>query len=303
MAHLFLAGAWLESSSMLAALVADGHTLTWGEWPVGASPDLAIVRLDHNSGSGSILPTCPWFGWNTLDDPDLTARAYDNRALLVLPCATPPDLLVASVRQLLKTLEKSKRLSVNDAKLETFPANFALPIVSNSVLEIVSGVVAQYMIHDDGVEVLLGLYGSGHWLTPHPDDTCLIELRSHTPLCVRRRSWETAGMDPACSAQLRHRIWQMEAWMAGQARPVLEDRILSLLQLLSEQFGVVQANGILIDVRVTHSQLASAIGASRTTVTRLLSSFRKRGILRSVGTGSKERFFLLNQASLYQPHH
>jgi hypothetical protein len=53
-------------------------------------------------------------------------------------------------------------------------------------------------------------------------------------------------------------------------------------------------------VRITHTLLAAAIGANRTTITRLLSELRRRNVLTTVSHGHKERFCLLEWQ---QNHH
>jgi CRP-like cAMP-binding protein len=44
--------------------------------------------------------------------------------------------------------------------------------------------------------------------------------------------------------------------------------------------------------RITHAQLASAVGATRATVTRRLGALRRRGLLLSVGSGAGKRLCL-----------
>jgi CRP-like cAMP-binding protein len=92
--------------------------------------------------------------------------------------------------------------------------------------------------------------------------------------------------------RLRMRILVMEAWVAIQARPYLDDRILGLLELLAEQFGVPCAEGRLIDLRLTHAQLATAVGATRSTVIRIVRELRVGGAVVTIGAGERERFCL-----------
>jgi hypothetical protein len=98
--------------------------------------------------------------------------------------------------------------------------------------------------------------------------------------------------EPQTAGRLRVRVQLMEAWSAMQARPHLGARILGLLNLLAEQFGRRHADGMLVDVRLTHAQIAAAIGATRSTVTRLLSDLRDRVALSVISDGDRERFCL-----------
>lgn len=168
------------------------------------------------------------------------------------------------------------------------------PIVigPDAVLEIEQGVVVKTVIHLDGAQVLLGFHGAGQIITPHPEDSCHIQLEAHTDVDAQLRTWQQAIQMGALPNRLREQIWQQEAWAAMQARPAYEERLLGILSLLAEQFGVPTSEGVLIDLRITHQQLASAIGATRSTVTRLLNDLRRRQLLLSIGSGNQERFCL-----------
>jgi hypothetical protein len=160
------------------------------------------------------------------------------------------------------------------------------------VLEVQQGIIAQTMVHQDGTEVLLGLCGPKHLVVPHPADTCYIQLISHTDSLVSIQHWERAYRDADFPIKLRARLRQMEAWAAMQARPHLDQRVLGILSLLAEQFGVETDQGRMIDIRITHIQLASAVGATRTTITRTVGDLRKQGVLSLVGTADGERYCL-----------
>lgn len=165
-------------------------------------------------------------------------------------------------------------------------------IAPDTVLEIEQGVVIKTVIHLDGAEVLLGLHGAGQIITPHPEDSCHIQLEAHTDVHARLLPWQQAILMAELPNWLRAQIWQQEAWAAMQARPAYEDRLLGILTLLAEQFGHPQDEGVMIDLRITHQQLASAIGATRSTVTRLLSELRRRRLITTHGSGNQERICL-----------
>jgi CRP-like cAMP-binding protein len=65
--------------------------------------------------------------------------------------------------------------------------------------------------------------------------------------------------------------------MVGYRR--VEERLRHLLMLLKQEVGQAQANGTRLGVRLTHQQLANAIGTTRVTVTRLLSQLQEEGWL------------------------
>jgi hypothetical protein len=148
------------------------------------------------------------------------------------------------------------------------------------------------VIHDDGAEVLLGLYGPGRVLAGHPEDTCCIQFHAHTAARARIQPWPESARLPAFPERLRDHLRQMEGWAAMQARPQIEQRLLGLLSLLAEQFGRATPQGTVVDVRITHAQLASAVGTTRATVTRRVGLLRRQGLLAVTGSGGGERYCL-----------
>ncbi len=71
-------------------------------------------------------------------------------------------------------------------------------------------------------------------------------------------------------------------------RSVIE-KLAALLLELKDQFGKETEAGVLIDITLTHKDLANLIGASRTTVSENLCNFITQGIIRKAG-----RRFIIN---------
>jgi CRP-like cAMP-binding protein len=68
-------------------------------------------------------------------------------------------------------------------------------------------------------------------------------------------------------------------WLSilGQKRTI--DRLLGFLQLLMAEYGERRNCGYCLPYPLTHAQIASAIGATRVTVTRLLGKLRHQGVI------------------------
>jgi CRP-like cAMP-binding protein len=162
----------------------------------------------------------------------------------------------------------------------------------DGTLQVLEGVIALTVIHEDGTEVLLGLCGPGQVVAGHADEACCMQLRAQTATVVRMQAWEEAARQPEFADRLRERLRCAEAWAAMQALPHIEQRLLGILSLLVGQFGRPAGEGILIEVLITQAQLASAVGATRTTVTRLLGQLRRRGLLIALRAGRGERYGL-----------
>jgi len=266
--------------------------------PLASCTMVVVVGLYDSTPLGTLATVLrqhglPWIGWNTHDDALVTLSAYQAGALMVLPAAADAALLTQAAQHAHAPQHRARNgavIPVSHRRHYRRDALITLP--DDTVLEIEHGVVAHSVVHADGKTVLLGLFGPGMLLPAHPHDACCIEVIAHTDTTARLHPWHSVIHAPDVAERFRARIWQMEAWSSMQARPYLDQRLLGVLSLLAEQFGVPHASGVLVDVRITHVLLASAIGATRTTVTRLLGDLRTRGLISIVGTGRHERFCL-----------
>ncbi len=90
-------------------------------------------------------------------------------------------------------------------------------------------------------------------------------------------------------ARLRQ-IWQTQSFSSRTA----DARIRMAIYQLCNSHGIRDARGIIIDLKITHQELADMVGTSRETVTRVLARLRKRGILEI----SYRRMTVLNAEAL-----
>jgi CRP-like cAMP-binding protein len=73
----------------------------------------------------------------------------------------------------------------------------------------------------------------------------------------------------------------------------VEDRLQHLLLLMKRDIGQSVAEGTRLSVRLTHQNLANAIGTTRVTVTRLLSKLKSEGAI----SLDRDRHIILNNDS------
>jgi global nitrogen regulator NtcA len=74
---------------------------------------------------------------------------------------------------------------------------------------------------------------------------------------------------------LSSRILQTEMMIETLAHRDMASRLVSFLLILCRDFGVPTADGIQIDLKLSHQAIAEAIGSTRVTVTRLLGDLRQ----------------------------
>jgi CRP-like cAMP-binding protein len=302
MMQITFLGEMLPNLQLLHDIVHAGYAITLTqqltpESGIGSRHDcLLIVSLEGQQAPIRMAqsihrPGIPWLAWNRSDDQIQTLLAYASGASAVLP----RDLTAAVLTQTMITLcqpQATPQQQRFGALQRCYRRGTVLRLEPETLLEISRGIVAQTMLHNDGSEALLGLYGPGQVLIAHPSDTCALQLVAHSDVTATLRPWRDIAHNPSFSERLWIRIQLMEAWAAMLARPHLDARLLGLLGLLAEQFGHPHNHGTCVDVRLTHTQLATAIGATRSTVTRLIGDLRARGLVSTIGTGDQERFCL-----------
>jgi CRP-like cAMP-binding protein len=170
-----------------------------------------------------------------------------------------------------------------DRALVAHLAGQPIPLGTDEVLVVCRGVVQMFTIQPDGSETLLGLVGPS--------------MPMGLPLTTVDPYWATALTDvdvlslpfaeieasPVLMAgvfrNLNLRLQQSEAWLALAGKRLVTDRLKHFLLILAKDFGQVEPEGIRIPMRLTHHQLATAIGTTRVTVTRLLKDFKAEGWL------------------------
>ncbi len=80
---------------------------------------------------------------------------------------------------------------------------------------------------------------------------------------------------------MKQRVLGIRAQYLASANP--ESRISELLRRLAELYGRTQDGGVLIDIALTHDQIAAMTGTSRVTITRVLKKLRETSAIQTRG--------------------
>ncbi|MDI6751460.1 MAG: Crp/Fnr family transcriptional regulator [bacterium] len=75
-----------------------------------------------------------------------------------------------------------------------------------------------------------------------------------------------------------------------------EQKVADVLLKLKEEYGKKTEEGLLLDIKLTHSEIGSLAGMTRETSNRVLSRFIKRGWIKRIG----KKIMLLDQMALYK---
>jgi len=161
-------------------------------------------------------------------------------------------------------------------------------MLPDEILVVCRGVVQIGTLYDSGDEALLGLA-----CPSMPFGLPLSFIRPYqasamTDVGLMRLSMaeveQSAVLAQSLLRQLTRRLQQTEAILAMVGYRRVEDRLRHLLLLFKEEIGSPVTSGTRLSIRLTHQQLANAIGTTRVTVTRLLSQLQEEGWLVVDGT-------------------
>jgi CRP-like cAMP-binding protein len=170
-----------------------------------------------------------------------------------------------------------------------------IPLFPHEIWIVCRGVVQLNTIHSSGIEVILAVVGTSMpfglpltILNPYQAIALSdIDLMRLTMLEVEQSPILAQGI----SRHLIRRLQQTEAMLSVVNHRRVEDRLRQLLLLLKNEIGQVTADGIRLNVRLTHQHLANAICSTRVTVTRALKELQSDGWL----SIDKNRYISIHQ--------
>ncbi len=159
------------------------------------------------------------------------------------------------------------------AHLRQFKTRSTLPLLPNSLWK---GVVKNLTWLEDGSTVILGLWGPGDVV-----GKALSQVEPYQIECltaVEATILPVSEWYPLTSVLLRH-IQQAEELMVIRRYKKTDIMLVKLLTWLAKRFGREIDQGQLIDLRLTHQDIAEILGSTRVTITRTLSQLEQQGFI------------------------
>jgi CRP-like cAMP-binding protein len=127
--------------------------------------------------------------------------------------------------------------------------------------------------NEDGAVVTLGFWQGGDIVGQE-----LSKIHPYQIECLTAVEATPLPSDyPHCQAALAAHLYQSQELLRIIHYRRVEFRLTELLNWLAQQFGRKVTQGYLIDLRLTHQDIADVIGTTRVTVTRLLNHFQQQG--------------------------
>jgi CRP-like cAMP-binding protein len=157
-----------------------------------------------------------------------------------------------------------------------FTRRSPLPIKKNALWKIESGFVMTYTYLEDGTTVALGLWGPGDVV-----GELLSKMKPYQMECLTTVEANILPVDDLSQLTqiLFYNIQQAEELMVIRSHKKVETMLIQLLAWLSKKFGSEVEQGRLIDMRLTHEDLAALLSSTRVTITRLLGQLEQEGLI------------------------
>jgi CRP-like cAMP-binding protein len=162
-------------------------------------------------------------------------------------------------------------------------AGSTVPLLRRNVWLVVRGMVKLTALSLQGDEMLLGLAGPNE---PFGDPLSNVEAYEATTLCdtdLLCLTCEEISREPHIAMALLQgigaRYRQSESMLALLGLRRVEDRVRGFLELLANDYGQPCEQGLRLNIKLTHYELASALSTTRVTVTRVLGVLREEGWL------------------------
>ena len=166
------------------------------------------------------------------------------------------------------------------------------PEDQDKVFFIKRGMVEVYNLTEEGKKVTLETLGPGSFFAAvgfGQRGSQFLEATEDTLLCVttKDRLYEMIAHQPTLARRvvegLLSQLFEAREQITIMATGSVRDRLIHLLGQLVQKYGVGTGKRVRIGNRFTHEELAHMIGASRETVTKMLSLLAREGVIAREG--------------------
>ncbi|MDC0269774.1 Crp/Fnr family transcriptional regulator [Synechococcus sp. AH-551-N23] len=164
-----------------------------------------------------------------------------------------------------------------------FDSGVKVPLLPDHIWIVVRGIMKLSCLNEQGDDVLLAIAGPNE---PFGEPLTHLDLFEATTLdhCdLLGLSIQDVNTTPHLSNNLMkammHRTRQSEALIALLGLRGVENRVKSFLELMAEDYGQPCDQGLKLNLRLTHQEIASAVSTTRVTITKVLGQLKESGWL------------------------
>ena len=180
-----------------------------------------------------------------------------------------------------------------------FDSGVKVPLLPDHIWIVVRGIVKLDYLNEQGDDVLLAIAGPNE---PFGDPLTHLDLYEATTLdhCDMlglsiQEVTSTPHLNLNLMEALMQRTRQSESLIALLGLRGVDNRVKRFLELLAENYGQPCDQGLALNLRLTHQEIASAVSTTRVTVTKVVGQLKESGWLQY---DSKQRMVVSHLPSL-----
>lgn len=164
----------------------------------------------------------------------------------------------------------------NNLHSRTFDSGEIISLESNLYWLLEQGIVKTYTWTEEGQLVTLGYWGANDLIG---QSLSLVYPYQVMCLTLVRASSISVERSAQIVSSIRHQVQQTEELLYIMRSAGVCERLRQVLLWLARKFGRSLEIGRIIEVRLTHQDLADLTGATRVTVTKTIKQLEKEGFL------------------------
>ncbi|MGQ4649409.1 helix-turn-helix domain-containing protein [Lyngbya aestuarii] len=180
-------------------------------------------------------------------------------------------------------LESEQYKTTQGRRLHLYAQGEEIPLVPQGVWQVCRGLVQLSTYCQNGEEVWLGWVEPsaffGRWFSLLKSYQAIALSDVHLMWFSQEEISTSGHLSQLVLPQMVRRIGHTEALLAISGQRRVEDRLQQLLLLMKREIGHPVTEGTRIRVRLTHQNLANAVGTTRVTITRLLGKLKSEGAI------------------------
>lgn len=162
-----------------------------------------------------------------------------------------------------------------------YEARAFLPVTPNRLWLIESGYLRSYIYSEEGNLIVLGIWGPGEVVGMAVSSMQPVHLETLTPIQARTTAWVTYGNKEQLYASY---LKQTEALLVIRSQKRVELMVTKLLQWLGQRFGQAGNEGQVLELRLTHQDVAEILGVTRVTITRVFGALEQQGFMQRLSS-------------------
>ena len=181
-----------------------------------------------------------------------------------------------------------------------FDSGVKVPLLPDHIWIVVRGIVKLSCLNEQGDDVLLAIAGPNE---PFGDPLTHLDLYEVTTLdhcdllgLSIQEVTSTPHLNINLMETLMQRTRQSESLIALLGLRGVDNRVKRFLELLAENYGQPCDQGLALNLRLTHQEIASAVSTTRVTVTKVVGQLKESGWLQY---DSKQRMVVSHLPSFY----